>query len=56
MIMDIVLGVVGAVVGGYIGTLLGLGGVTGLNIGSLFLAVVGAVIVLVVYRNVVARV
>ncbi len=55
MIVDIVLGVIGAVVGGYVGTLLGVGGVTGLNIPSLVLAVIGAVIVLIVYRNVVAR-
>lgn len=55
MIVDIVLGVIGAVVGGYIGTLLGIGGVTGLNIPSLVLAVIGAVIVLIVYRNVVVR-
>jgi uncharacterized membrane protein YeaQ/YmgE (transglycosylase-associated protein family) len=55
MLMDIVLGVVGAVVGGYIGSLLGIGGVTGLNISSVFIAVVGAVIVLLVYRAVAAR-
>ncbi len=55
MIMDIVLGVIGAVVGGYIGSLLGLGGVSGLNIPSLFLAVVGAVVVLLVYRAVMTR-
>lgn len=55
MIMDIVLGVIGAVVGGYIGTLLGLGGVSGLNIPSLFLAIVGAVVVLLVYRTVTTR-
>jgi len=55
MIMDIVLGVVGAVVGGYLATLIGLGGVTGLDIRSLFIAVVGSVIVLLVYRAVTQR-
>ena len=55
LIMDIVLGVVGAVVGGFLGNLVGIGGVSGLNITSLFIAVVGAVIVLVVYRAVVAK-
>jgi uncharacterized membrane protein YeaQ/YmgE (transglycosylase-associated protein family) len=55
MIMDIVLGVVGAIVGGYIGNLIGVGGVTGLNIFSLVLAVIGAIVVLLVYRAVAAR-
>ena len=55
LIMDVVLGVVGAVVGGELASLIGIGGVTGLNITSLFIAVVGAVIVLVVYRAVVAK-
>jgi uncharacterized membrane protein YeaQ/YmgE (transglycosylase-associated protein family) len=55
IVMDIVLGVVGAIVGGYIGGFLGLGGVSGLNIGSLFLAVIGAVVVLLVYRAVATR-
>jgi uncharacterized membrane protein YeaQ/YmgE (transglycosylase-associated protein family) len=55
MVMDIVIGVIGAVVGGYIGELLHIGSVSGLNIVSLFLAILGAVIVLLVYRNIVAR-
>ena len=55
MIMDIVLGVVGAVVGGELASLVGIGPVTGVNIPSLFIAIVGAVIVLLVYRAVAAR-
>ena len=55
MLMDVVLGVVGAVVGGELASLVGIGGVTGLNIPSLFIAIVGAVIVLLVYRAVAAR-
>ncbi len=55
LVMDLVIGVVGAVVGGFIGRLLHLGAVSGLNVGSLFLAVFGAVVVLLVYRNIVAR-
>jgi uncharacterized membrane protein YeaQ/YmgE (transglycosylase-associated protein family) len=50
VILDIVLGIVGAVVGGYVSTLLGMGGVSGLNLYSILIAVVGAVIVLYVYR------
>ncbi len=55
MILDIVLGVVGAIVGGYISSLLGYGAVTGLNLYSIVIAVIGAVVVLVVYHAVVKR-
>ena len=54
-IMDIVLGIVGAIVGGYPRELVGIGGVTGFNIWSIILAVIGAVVVLLVYRAVAAR-
>ncbi|MCW2318286.1 Uncharacterized membrane protein YeaQ/YmgE, transglycosylase-associated protein family [Rhodoblastus acidophilus] len=52
MLLDIVLGIVGAVVGGYISTALGLGGVSGVNLWSILVAAAGAVIVLLVYRQV----
>jgi uncharacterized membrane protein YeaQ/YmgE (transglycosylase-associated protein family) len=55
LILDIVLGVVGAIVGGYLFSLTGSVGVTGLNLWSLLVAVIGAVIVLLVYRMVIAR-
>lgn len=55
LIMDIVLGVVGAIVGGYIFSLAGIGSVNGLNIESIIIAIIGAIIVLVVYRFVIAR-
>ena len=48
--LDIILGVVGAVVGGWLFSFLGAHGVTGLNIYSLVVAVVGAIVVLVVYH------
>jgi uncharacterized membrane protein YeaQ/YmgE (transglycosylase-associated protein family) len=47
--------VVGAIVGGYLFSLTGSVGVTGLNLWSLLVAVIGAVIVLLVYRMVIAR-
>jgi uncharacterized membrane protein YeaQ/YmgE (transglycosylase-associated protein family) len=50
VVLDIVLGVVGAVVGGWLFSFFGAAGVTGLNIYSLIVAVVGAVVVLVVYH------
>ena len=48
--LDIALGIVGAVIGGWLFTLFGMHGVTGLNIYSLIVAVVGAVVFLVVYH------
>ncbi|MFT4098589.1 MAG: GlsB/YeaQ/YmgE family stress response membrane protein [Rhodoblastus sp.] len=54
-LMDVVLGIVGAVVGGYLFTLFGAAGVTGLNIYSLIVAIVGAVVVLWVYHAVAGR-
>ncbi|MGD0835346.1 MAG: GlsB/YeaQ/YmgE family stress response membrane protein [Polyangia bacterium] len=43
---DMVLGIVGAVAGGFLFHLVGRAGVTGLNLWSIFVAVVGAVVVL----------
>jgi uncharacterized membrane protein YeaQ/YmgE (transglycosylase-associated protein family) len=49
-IVTILIGIGGGVVGGYIGTVLGLGPVSGLNIPSLLLAIGGAVGLLVIYE------
>lgn len=51
-ILDIVLGIVGAVAGGWLFGLFGMHGVTGFNIYSLFVAVCGAVVLLVIYHTV----
>jgi uncharacterized membrane protein YeaQ/YmgE (transglycosylase-associated protein family) len=48
--LDIILGIAGAVAGGFLFNLLGASGVTGLNIYSLFVAVLGAVLLLVAYH------
>ena len=50
VILDIILGIVGAVVGGFIFNAFGASGVNGLNIYSLIVAVIGAVLVLVIYH------
>ncbi len=50
-LLDIVLGIVGAVIGGFLFNTFGMPGVTGLNIWSLVVAVVGAVIFLVIYHS-----
>ncbi|EOI6409679.1 GlsB/YeaQ/YmgE family stress response membrane protein [Yersinia enterocolitica] len=50
-IMTIILGVVGALVGGYINTFFGMGKVDGFNFGSFVVAVIGSLVVLFVYRK-----
>ena len=50
LILDILLGVVGAIVGGWLFNTFGAAGVTGLNLYSLVVAVIGAVVVLLVYH------
>ena len=50
MILDIILGIVGAVVGGFLFNQFGASGVTGLNLYSLLVAVVGSVLFLVIYH------
>lgn len=53
--LDILLGIVGAVVGGWLFRTFGMPGVTGFNIYSLGVAVVGAIVFLVVYHLLFAR-
>lgn len=50
IVLDIVLGVVGAVVGGWVFNFFGKQGVSGLNLYSFVVAIIGAVLVLVVYH------
>ena len=52
MFLDILLGIVGALVGGWLFNTFGASGVTGLNLYSLLVAVVGSVVFLVVYHAV----
>ena len=53
--LDIILGIVGAIVGGWFFSFFGAHGVTGLNIYSLLVAVIGAVVVLWVYHGLFKR-
>ena len=54
-LLDVVLGIVGAIVGGYLFALVGAEGVTGFNLYSMVVAVIGAVIVLVGYHALTGR-
>lgn len=55
VVLDIVLGIVGAVVGGFLYGMIGGTGVDGFNIGSLAVATVGAIVVLVVKHALMGR-
>jgi len=55
ILLDIVIGIVGAVVGGSLFTTLGAVGVTGFNLYSMVVAVIGAIIVLVLYHALVRK-
>ena len=49
LILDIILGIVGAIAGGWLFNMFGASGVTGLNLYSLIVAVIGAIVVLVLH-------
>jgi uncharacterized membrane protein YeaQ/YmgE (transglycosylase-associated protein family) len=55
VVLDIVLGIVGALVGGWLFQMFGMAGVTGLNIYSLLVAVIGAIVFLVIYHLLIRR-
>jgi uncharacterized membrane protein YeaQ/YmgE (transglycosylase-associated protein family) len=54
-IITILLGIAGAIVGGFIATALGFGAVTGVNIWSIIIAILGAILLLFIYRLVMGR-
>lgn len=53
IIVTMLIGIVGAFIGGFVFGLFGGSGVTGLNIGSIIVATVGAIILLAIYRAIV---
>ena len=55
IVMDLVLGVVGAFVGGFLFSRFGAAPVTGLNLYSILVATIGAVVVLFIYHALVGR-
>jgi uncharacterized membrane protein YeaQ/YmgE (transglycosylase-associated protein family) len=54
-LLDIVLGVVGALVGGFLFNIVGATGVTGFNLWSILVAVAGAVVLLLAYHAIAGR-
>lgn len=55
IVVDMILGIIGAVVGGFLFSFFGAAPVTGFNIYSVIVAVIGAIVVLVVYHAVTGR-
>ncbi|GAB0116930.1 GlsB/YeaQ/YmgE family stress response membrane protein [Acidisoma sp. 7E03] len=53
--MDIVLGIVGALVGGFIFNAFGAAGITGFNLYSMVVAIIGAIVLLVIYHALFGR-
>jgi uncharacterized membrane protein YeaQ/YmgE (transglycosylase-associated protein family) len=51
-LITVILGIVGAVLAGFIGTLLGIGRIESFDIGGILLATIGAILVLIIYRMV----
>lgn len=49
--ITILIGIAGALVGGFLASLFGLGGVSGFNFGSFVVAVLGAILLLFIYRK-----
>ncbi|MDN3575510.1 GlsB/YeaQ/YmgE family stress response membrane protein [Chitinimonas viridis] len=52
LVLDIVLGMLGAIIGGSLFTAFGLSGITGLNLYSILVAVVGASLLLMIYHGI----
>lgn len=54
-ILNVVLGIVGAVVGGAMFASIGGTGITGFNVYSMFVAIIGAIVVLIVYHAITGK-
>jgi uncharacterized membrane protein YeaQ/YmgE (transglycosylase-associated protein family) len=55
LVLDLVLGIVGAMVGGFLFHQFGASGATGINLYSIGVAIVGAVVVLIIYHAISGR-
>lgn len=55
LVLDLIIGVVGAVIGGFAFNLIGASGVTGFNLWSMFVAVIGACLSLAAYHAIAGR-
>ena len=49
-IVTILIGIAGAILGGFLGSFIGLGKIESFDLGGLFIATAGAIILLIIYR------
>ncbi|HEX7200892.1 MAG TPA: GlsB/YeaQ/YmgE family stress response membrane protein [Dongiaceae bacterium] len=54
-IMTIIIGIIGALLGGFLATQLGFGGISGFDLRSFFIAVLGSIILLILWRLISGR-
>ncbi|HEV7509268.1 MAG TPA: GlsB/YeaQ/YmgE family stress response membrane protein [Thermoanaerobaculia bacterium] len=54
-IITIIIGIIGAVLGGFLATTFGFGGISGFDIRSFFIAVLGAIVLLILWRMISGR-
>jgi uncharacterized membrane protein YeaQ/YmgE (transglycosylase-associated protein family) len=54
-IVTILIGIAGAILGGFLGSFIGLGKIESFDLGGLFIATVGAILLLILYRVVKKR-
>jgi uncharacterized membrane protein YeaQ/YmgE (transglycosylase-associated protein family) len=54
-IITIIIGVIGAVLGGYLATMLGYGGISGFDFRSFVIAVIGSILLLIIWRMIRGR-
>jgi uncharacterized membrane protein YeaQ/YmgE (transglycosylase-associated protein family) len=50
IIVTILIGIVGAILGGFLGKFVGLGSVESFDLGGIFIAMVGSILLLIIYR------
>jgi uncharacterized membrane protein YeaQ/YmgE (transglycosylase-associated protein family) len=50
-----VIGIVGGMIGGYLGTFVGLGKIESFDLGGIFIATMGAIVLLIIYRLVMKK-
>ena len=55
IIVTIIIGIAGAIIGGFIASAIGFGTVTGINLGSIIISILGAILLLWIYRLVKSR-
>jgi uncharacterized membrane protein YeaQ/YmgE (transglycosylase-associated protein family) len=55
LLLNMALGIIGALVGGFLFSAVGQTGITGFNIYSIFVAIIGAIVVLLIYQALTGR-